>query len=84
MTPVLGEAPQAVAIPQPGRPAADLDVTAVRGRRPWRARGTGAAGRDWWSGGLLAAAAAVGVFAAVDTLGHHQAQTQAPSGSQHS
>ncbi len=35
-------------------------------------------------GGLLAAAAAGGIFAALDTLGHHQAQALAPSGTHHS
>ena len=82
VTPVLGEAPQAVAIPQPGRPAADLDVTAVRGAasmaRPGHRRR-----RAGLLGGLLAVATAVGIFTALDTLGQQQPRAHAPSGTHH-
>ena len=85
LEPAPPEEPPAAATPPPVRPRTDPRPPAESGtapmgrppRRHWRRR----AGLV---GGLLAAAAAVGVFAAVDTLGHHQAQTQAPSGSQHS
>ncbi|MFI5066620.1 MAG: hypothetical protein ACHP9Z_21950 [Streptosporangiales bacterium] len=65
--------------------AEDPDVGAVSGAapialRPERRRRR----RAGLLGGLLAAAAAVGIFTALDTLGHHQPQALAPSGTHHS
>ena len=82
--PASGDEPSPAAIPQPMRPLAERGVAAGTGTGTMTRR----ADRRWRRragllGALVAAAAAVGIFAALDTAGHHQAQARPPSGSHH-